>query len=416
MIEAGHFDAGTAYAAVDRHRLDDMSPLIYRTHDYGRTWTKIISGIGSGCFARAVREDPIRKGLLFVGTEFGVQFSIDDGANWNPLQLNLPVAPIHDLVVKNNDLIVATHGRSFWVLDDISPLRQINAQVDAESAHLFKPANVFRVRRSVNADTPLPPEEPQGQNPPAGALIYYSLAQGAGEVTLEILDSSGQVVRRYSSSDQPRTPRVPPPFPNYWLPKTEILSAQPGMHRFAWDVRYAPPRGGGGYAMAVANLETESLPQGPLVVPGNYRARLTVAGKTYEQPLQVAPDPRVKATPQMWFQQFTLGKRIYDALERAGSVLRQIDQRRAELKQQPNPDLDRKLVELAGAARGEEEEGAPAASGVTLRQVSMSLSHLLGVIESADAAPTKQAADSAQASLKQLDTLLSQASVLGMKP
>ena len=415
-IDAGHFEAGTAYIAVDRHRLDDMSPWIYRTHDYGKTWTKIINGIGPTSFARAVREDPIRKGLLFAGTEFGVDFSTDDGANWNALQLNLPVAPIHDLVIKNNDLVVATHGRSFWVLDDVSPLRQISAQFANEPAHLFKPAKVFRVRRSVNADTPLPPEEPQGQNPPAGAVIYYGLEQTAGEVTLDVLDSSGRVVRHYSNNDRPATPRVPPPFPNYWLPKQEILSAESGMHRFVWDLRYAPPRGGGGYAMAVANLKTEALPQGPLVIPGAYRVRLTVAGKSYEQALQVAPDPRVKITQQIFVQQFNLAKRIYDAMERAGSALRQIDQRRTELKQQPNPDLDRKLVEIAGAPRGQEEEGAPAPSGVTLRQVSTSLSHLLGVVESADAAPTKQASEAAQASLKQLDTLLSQASALGIKP
>jgi photosystem II stability/assembly factor-like uncharacterized protein len=416
MIDAGHFEAGTAYVAIDRHRLDDMSPWIYRTHDYGKTWTKIISGIGATSFARAVREDAIRKGLLFAGTEFGVYVSTDDGANWNALQLNLPVTPIHDLVIKNNDLVVATHGRSFWVLDDLSPLRQISAQFANEPAHLFKPANTFRVRRSVNADTPLPPEEPQGQNPPAGAVIYYNLEQTAGEVTLDVLDASGRVVRHHSSNDQPSASRVPPPFPNYWLPKPEILSVEPGMHRFTWDLRYSPPRGGGGYAMAVANLKTESLPQGPLVVPGTYRVRLTAAGKSYEQPLQLAPDPRVKATQQVFIQQFNLAKRIYDAMERAGSALRQIEERRAALKQQPNPDLDRKLVELAGASRGEEEEGAPAPSAVTLRQVNMSLSHLLGVVESADAAPTKQATGAAQSALNQLDRLLSQASALGIKP
>lgn len=168
--------------------------------------------------------------------------------------------------------------------------------------------------------------------------------------------------------------------------------------------------------MAVANLKTEPLPQGPLVVPGSYRVRLTVSGKSYEQPVQVVPDPRVKITQQVFVQQFNLAKRIYDAMENAGSALRQIDQRRAELKQQPDPDLDRKLVELAGAGRGEEEEGAPTPSGVTLRQVSMSLSHLLGVVESADAAPTKQAAEAAQGALNQLDTLLAQARTLGVRP
>jgi photosystem II stability/assembly factor-like uncharacterized protein len=410
IIDAGHFDAGTAYAAIDRHRLDDMTPSIYRTHDYGKTWTKIVAGIAPNSFARAIREDPKRKGLLFAGTESGIYFSADDGDHWNPLQQNLPVSPIHDLAVKADDLVVATHGRSFWVLDDISPLRELASGIGAESAHLFIPANALRVRRSVNNDTPLPPEEPQGENPPAGAIIYYSLNGGtSGEVTLEILDHSGQVVRRYSSNDQPRTARTPPPFPNYWLPKQEILSAEGGMHRFTWDLRYAPPAaGGGGYAMAVANKQTEPGAQGPLVVPGGYRVRLTVAGKSYEQPLEVGPDPRVKTTPQELAQQFDLAKRLYDRLQQAGQAIREVEQRRAQLKQQPNPDLDRKLVSIAGAARGEEDEEAPRPGAVTLRQVSASLSHLLGVVQSADAPPTKQAGDAAQDAFTQLDGLLSQ--------
>jgi hypothetical protein len=269
----------------------------------------------------------------------------------------------------------------------------------------------------VNADTPLPPEEPQGENPPAGAVIYYDIdARDAGnEIKLEIVDKSGQLIRRYSSSDQPHVPRTPPPFPNYWLPKPEILSSEPGMHRFVWDLRYAPPGGGGGYAMAVANLKTEPLPQGPLVVPGTYRVRLTVGGRSYEQPLEVLPDPRVKTTAQEFTQQFDLAKRLYDALQRAGDAVRLVDQRRAQLKQQPNPDLDRKLVAIAGAARGEEDEQPAPQSGVTLRQVSTSLSHLLGVVESADAAPTKQAAESTQDELKALDELLVQAKGLGVQ-
>ena len=414
LIEAGHFDAGTAYAAVDRHRLDDMTPWIYRTHDYGKTWTKIVDGIAPNAFARAVREDSTTKGLLFAGTEFGVYFSIDDGARWNPLQLNLPMAPIHDLALKNNDLIAATHGRSFWVLDDISPLREL-ASVGNAAAHLFLPEKTFRIRKSVNNDTPLPPEEPQGENPPAGAILHYYLGpQTSGEVTLDILDSSGQVVRRYSSSDQPRALRNPPPFPNYWLPVQEKLSPETGMHRFVWDLRYGATGQGGGYAMAVANLKTESLPQGPLVMPGNYRVRLTVDGKKFEQPLQVAPDPRVKTTPQQFAQQFALAKRLYDAMQQATAALRRIDERRAQLKQQGN-DLDHQLMEVAGASRGEEDEETPPPSGVTLRQVSASLAHLLGVVESADAPPTAQAAHASQETFAHLQELLSRARTLGVE-
>jgi photosystem II stability/assembly factor-like uncharacterized protein len=419
IIDAGHFDAGTAYAAVDRHRLDDMTPGIYRTHDYGKTWTKIVAGIAPNAFARAIREDPKRKGLLFAGTESGVYFSADDGDHWNALQLNLPVSPIHDLVVKGNDLVVATHGRSFWVLDDISPLREMGFVFKNSINDLpFVPSRALRIRRSVNNDTPLPPEEPQGENPPTGAIIYYLLLDGreaVTEVKLEILDTSGQLIRRYSSNEQPRAPRAPPPFPNYWLPKQEILSAESGiMHRFIWDLRYAPPAaGGGGYAMTVANKQTEPAAQGPLVVPGTYRVRLTVAGKSYEQPLEVGPDPRLKTTQQEFAQQFDLAKRLYDRLQQAGEALRQVEQRRTQLKQQPNPDLDRKLVTIAGAARGEDDEEAPPPGTVTLRQVSAALSHLLGVVESADAPPTKQASDAAQETFTQLDGLLAQLKQLG---
>ena len=410
MIDAGHFEAGTAYLAVDRHRLDDMTPWIYRTHDYGKTWSKIVNGIPSDAFARCVRQDPRAKGLLFAGTESGVYFSIDDGSRWQSLQLNLPASPVHDLVIKDNDLIVATHGRSFWVLDNFSPLRELNVNLASQSAHLFTPPDAVRLRRSVNNDTPLPPEEPQGQNPPAGAIIDYWLSSDStGEVVLEIFDGTGGMVRRYSSNDQPRVPRTPPPFPNYWLPRPEILSKDSGMHRFVWDLRYAPPESGGGYAMAVANLKSEALPQGPLVIPGAYRVRLTVAGKTYTQPLEVRPDPRVKTSAQQFVQQFESAKRIYDSLQRAGSAIRQIDQQRAQLKQKSNAELDRKLVAIAGAARGEEDEQAAAQNSVTLRQVSTWLSHLLGVVESADAPPTKQASEATQEVLRQLDELLTQA-------
>jgi hypothetical protein len=344
-----------------------------------------------------------------------VFFSIDDGDHWSQLRLNLPVTPIHDLVIKGNDLVVATHGRSFWVLDDISPLRELTSTFGDEPAHLFKPAKTSRVRRSVNNDTPLPPEEPQGENPPAGAIIYYFLGGGtSGEVTLEILDHSGQVIRGYSSNDQPHTPRTPPPFPDYWLPKQEILSAEAGMHRFTWDLRYAPPgAAGGGYAMAVANKQTEPAAQGPLVVPGAYHVRLTVAGRSYEQPLEVGPDPRVKTTQQEFAQQFDLAKRVYDRLQQAALAIQEVEQRRTQLKQQPNPDLDRKLVSIAGAARGEEDEEAPRPGAVTLRQVSASLSHLLGVVESADTPPTKQASDAAQDAFTQLEGLLGQLKQLG---
>ncbi|MGH9568166.1 MAG: hypothetical protein ACRD4F_00905, partial [Candidatus Angelobacter sp.] len=278
LIEASHFEAGTAYAAVDRHRIADIDPYIYRTHDFGKTWIRINTGIPEGAYVRAVREDPVRKGLLFAGTELGVYVSLDDGRNWQPLNLNMPVAPVHDLGIKDNDLIAATHGRSFWILDDISPLRQLTAEIEAEAAHLFLPARAMRIRPSTNHDTPLPPEVPAGENPPPGAILYYHLKSAAqGEVKLEILDSSGQVVRRYTSNDKWQQPATPPPFPSYWFQPEKSLSSLAGTHRFIWDLRYGQPESptrstGGEYSMAtVYGLNVAHEPQGPLALPGSYQ-------------------------------------------------------------------------------------------------------------------------------------------------
>src|SRR5205807_1245027 len=230
ILEASHFDAATAYAAVDRHRLDDISPAIYRTHDYGKSWSKITSGIPNGAYVRSVREDPVRKGLLFAGTELGVYFSLDDGGSWQPLQLNLPVSPVHDLVIKNNDLVIATHGRSFWILDDITPLREIAPEVAGAGVHLFKPATAMRIRPNINHDTPISPEEPAGENPPAGAILYYYLKSPAQNgLTLEVLDASGKLVRRYSSNDRYVAPSTPPSFPSNWIKPPAPISAEAGM-------------------------------------------------------------------------------------------------------------------------------------------------------------------------------------------
>ena len=401
MIEASHFDAGTAYAAVDRHRLDDIAPLIYRTHDFGKSWTKITQGIPDGAYVRTVREDTVRKELLFAGTELGVYVSLNDGGSWSPLLLNMPVAPVHDLVVKNNDLVAATHGRSFWILDDISPLRQINHQTGSAGVNLFKPATAMRIRANTNTDTPLPPETPAGENPPTGAVVYYELASAAeGEVTLEFLDAGGKVIRRYSSSDRPGLP--PPntvPFPMYWFKPTEPLSAKAGMHRFVWDLRYAPPPvQQPGFSMATAfGQNTPMEPEGPQVLPGNYQARLTVNGKSYIQPVQVVMDPRVKATSQDLQAQFALGLKIYNGIEQANSALNEV---REFLKSHPE---NTQAAALAGTQQQPPGQAAP-----SLARVSGALSRLAGVVDSADAAPTAQASKAAEDTLKQLDVLLAQ--------
>ena len=316
-IDASRHDAATAYAAIDRHRLDDYSPCIYRTHDYGRTWTKIAEGIGATAFVNAVREDPVRKGLLYAGTELGAYVSFDDGDRWQPLQLNLPVSSIRDLVVKRDDLVVATHGRAFWILDDVSPLREMDARVAGSSAYLFKPAAAMRMRGNRNKDTPLPPETPAGQNPPDGAVLYYSLKSAArSEVSIEILDRRGGLIRKYSSGDPARVKDRELPFPDHWRVPTSPPSMAAGLHRWVWDLRYPSPAGTHDYSMATAfGQDTAELPEGPMVVPGEYQVRLTVDGRAFIQALHVAMDPRVKTPASDLARQFQMGMKIWEALK-----------------------------------------------------------------------------------------------------
>ncbi len=412
LIDASHFDAGTAYAAVDRHRLDDMSPYIFRTHDFGKSWTRINSGIPNGAYVRAVREDPVKKGLLFAGTELGVFFSINDGDSWQPLQLNLPVTPVHDLVIKDDDLVIATHGRAFWILDDISPLRQLNG--DMPAAHLFVPATAMRIRANTNHDTPLPAEEPAGENPPPGAIFYYYLKSRAqGEVKLELLDDQGQVVRSYSSKDQPFHPPTPPAFPNYWFSPPAPLVATAGMHRFIWDIRYsAPPVAQPGYSMSTAaGTDTPREPEGPQALPGSYTLRLTVDGKTYTQPFKLVMDPRVKASSTDLQKQFELEDRLVQALQQANQAVEEIHA--AAQSGKISADDEKKL---AGARRrrGEEESGNPA-DRPAFAQVIGNLSQLIVAVDSADAAPTTQEQQAAEKTLTQAQSLLKQWETLKSK-
>jgi photosystem II stability/assembly factor-like uncharacterized protein len=402
LIDASHFDPATAYAAVDRHRLSDIAPHIFRTHDSGKSWTEIVSGIPSGAYVRAVREDPVRKGLLFAGTELGVYFSSDDGDHWQPLRLNMPVTPVHDLVIKDNDLVVATHGRSFWILDDISPLRQMNAET-AAGAYLFKPAQAMRIRANTNHDTPLSPEEPAGENPPPGAIFYYYLkSQAQGEVKIEVLDKRGEVVRAYSSNDKPWSPASPPAFPNYWFRPSEPLSAAPGLHRLVWDLRYTTPRvSQPGYSMStVFGRSVPVEPEGPQALPGSYQVRLTVDGKTLLQPLTLVMDPRVKITSQDLEKQFALESKLAQALQKANQATREIHDARTAGR--ISEETERKLA--GGGRRGGEDENGSGAP--TLARVSGNLAQLISVVDSADAAPTAQAAAAAEQTLAQLEELL----------
>jgi photosystem II stability/assembly factor-like uncharacterized protein len=293
MIEASHFDVNEAYAGVERHQLEDYAPHIYRTRDAGKTWTEITSGLPEDVYVQTVKEDPRRRGLLFAGTERVVFVSFDDGDHWQSLQLNLPPASMRDLAIHETDLIVATHGRGFWVLDDITPLRQITDEVAKAAAYLFRPADAVNMTPGSDNGTPLPRDEPLAENPPNGAIIDYYLQSGAsGPVTLAIIDPAGETIRRYSSED-----KVTPVDPNtlsipaFWVAAPKSLSAAGGMHRWVWDLRPTPPAprtgaGGGGGGFGGRGVA--------LVLPGRYTVKLTVGGKSYTQTLTVKMDPRVK--------------------------------------------------------------------------------------------------------------------------
>lgn len=310
LMEASHFDANTAYAAVNRIRLDDMKPHIYKTTDGGKSWTEIVAGLPDDPI-NAIREDPYRKGLLFAGSETAVHVSFDDGAHWQSLRLNMPATSIRDLVVKDDDIVVGTHGRSFWILDDITPLRQLSSSLTTAAAILYTPQQAWRVRWSMYTDTPVPQEESAGQNPPDGAIINYYLKDPAKEVSLEILDSKGSVVRRYHSGDKPYQ-KTADNVPDYWVRPQEMLSAAAGAHRFTWDLHYTPLDLPAEYPISAIYKNTVPKPSSPYAMPGTYTVRLTVDGKRYEQPLTLKMDPRVKTGMKDLQVQHDLSKELYE--------------------------------------------------------------------------------------------------------
>jgi photosystem II stability/assembly factor-like uncharacterized protein len=328
MIEASHSNPAEAYAAVDRHRLDDQKPYLYRTRDYGASWQSITNGIDTMAFLRAVREDPRQKGLLFAGTEAGVYVSFDDGDHWHSLRLNLPTSPVHDLVVHDDDLVVATHGRSFWILDDITPLRQIVESQKAAGAFLYHPATAIRVDNDAFIGTPLPPEEPTAENPPYGAILDYYLKERAGVVKLEVFDAQHTLVRRFSSQDQKVTKHPPVPIAERWFPKPELLETSAGMHRFVWNLAW-----GSSGAQETSEVSEEDFlaPRGPKAIPGNYEVRLTVDDKTWTQPLKLVMDPRVQGSPRDFEEQLRLGREIYEQTRFSRKALAEADAVRAQL-------------------------------------------------------------------------------------
>jgi hypothetical protein len=298
MIDASRFDNNTAYVAVNRIRCDDMTPHIYKTNDGGVTWKKIINGLPNEPI-NTVREDAVRKGLLFAGSENAVYFSLDAGENWQSLRLNMPATSIRDLVIKDDDIVIGTHGRSFWILDNITPLRQLKVKAQKETT-LYKPQQAIRVRWNMNTDTPLPPEEPAGENPPDGAVIDYFLNNNADEVQLNIFNDKGTLIRSFSNKDSLyNIPDVN--IPLYWIRPQQILSAKQGAHRFLWDMKYNPLNIPVEYPMTAVIHNTDPVATAPWVMPGNYTVKLTVNNKVYAQSFTVKMDPRVK-TPMIQLQ------------------------------------------------------------------------------------------------------------------
>ncbi len=421
QIDASHFDANTVYASVSRFRLDDLHPYIYRTHDGGRTWQKIVRGLQDDASVNVVREDPVRKGLLYAGTERAVYVSFNDGEEWQSLQLNLPATSMRDLVIHEDDAIVATHGRSFWVLDDVTPLRQIDSKtVDAE-AFLFRPKLTYRVRRDQNTDTPLPPEEPAGKNPPDGAILCYYLKSDAAEpVTLEILDSAKNLVRRFSSADKPEVTEEELEkelaLPTYWVRPPQMLSAKAGMHRFIWDLHLPPPGTlEHGYPISAIYRDTPRLPLGPIVLPGEYTVELIVGGRNYSQPLTIRMDPRIKTPPAGLTQQFTLATRLAEGMTRNYGALLQVRNLRKQLSSAREragqgalakavAALDAKAAAVEGG--GNRVRSSTASEGEGLVRLDGDLRHLYGIIEGADATPTTQAGSAVAELLQTLDLSL----------
>jgi photosystem II stability/assembly factor-like uncharacterized protein len=399
QLEASHFDDKSAYASVSRLRVDDLAPYIYRTHDAGKTWQLITSGLPNDAPIDAVREDPVRKGLLFAGSETSVWVSFDDGGHWQSLQLNLPHTSMRDLWIHASDLIVATHGRSFWILDDITPLRQIDEKALASTAWLERPAPAYRVKRDTNTDTPLPPDEPLAENPPDGAVIDYYLGQPASApVKLEILDAGGKLVRRYSSADAPEITAddlKTLSIPALWLRPSGVLPATGGLHRWVWDLHGTPPESlRHGYPIAAVPHDTPRLPLGPSALPGVYTVKLTVDGREFTAPLTVKMDPRVKTPVEALQQQYETEKqlartiaRTTDAIREARSAQDQID----KLAKDATGPLAEHLAALGKkikAALGSGGGFGPPSAEPGLTSVNGAASGLYSEVDSADAGLT----------------------------
>ena len=429
ILDASHFDAGTVYAAVNTFRLDDLRPHIFRTRDGGKSWTGIVGGITPNAAINVVREDTRRRGLLFAGSENHVWVSLDDGERWHSLRLNMPAISIRDLIVKDDDIAVGTHGRGFWILDDISPLRQWDDRATSAPVTLFRPATATRVRYSMYTDTPVPPDEPLAENPPDGAVIDYFLRSDvAGPITLEILTDKGRVVRTYSSADPADPPRDQGNAPWYWFLPPRALSTKAGLNRHVWDLHFAPPPGAGcSLPISATPRSTKCEPQGPWVHPGQYTARLSVGAERLTQRFTVRMDPRVKTPAAALALQHGLSLALYDAMHESVAKAAQARALRAQLADRRSrasavaaeiDALDRKLGELAGpepgagGGRGGFGGGGGAGGGrggvpapESFGSIQGSLMGPFGVLQGADEVPTTQTVAAANERLKAFGAL-----------
>ncbi len=408
QLEASHFDASTAYVSASRFRVDDLHPYLYRTRDGGKTWQSISAGLPANAPVNAVREDTVRRGLLFAATETAVWVSYDDGDHWDPLQQNLPHTSMRDLAIHGNDLIVATHGRSFWILDDISRLRQATAGALAQPM-LVKPAVAFRVPRATWPDTPIPPDEPLAANPPSGAVIDYFLPREAKLVTLELLDAAGNVVRRFASSDRPDADadRVAKQLiPSYWDAPFRSIATTQGMHRWVWDLHYpAPESASRGYENGAVAYATPRTPAGPIALPSTYTARLTVDGKALGATFQVEQDPRTHLAAGALEQQFRLATTLAGLMTDSTRAVNSARSLREQLKALANHPTageaarayDGRLARLLESPKDDAGAGKPLLPALQGR-----VSALYEAVVRADAAPTAVQAQESEAAAQLL--------------
>ena len=396
LMEASHTDVNTAYAAVNRIRCDDMHPHIYKTTNSGTTWKEIITGLPDDPI-NTVREDPLRKGLLFAGSERAVYVSFDDGEHWQSLRLNMPATSIRDLVIKDDDIVVGTHGRSFWILDNITLLRQVNNQLIAKSTILYKPQTAIRVRWNMNSDTPLPQEEPAGENPPDGAIIdYYLKEKLTNAMQLEIIDAQGKLIRKYSTNDKPyEIPDVN--IPLYWIRPQQILSGEVGAHRFLWDMHYTPLNVPPTYPISAIYQNTVPVQTAPWAMPGLYTIKLSTDGNSYTQQLIVKIDPRVQTSIEALQQQHDLSFTCYQGRISAVKTFAEISELRKQLKNLSvgNAKNIQSLDELAASLQGN--------TGFEI--ISNSFTGLFYILQDADMAPTTQTILAVSDAQKQLNQL-----------